>query len=44
MGILEEKAFDSFLNFNPYEVFKDIKTPAYVIDEKALIRNGNILK
>ena len=44
MGILEEKAFENFNNYNPYELFKDIKTPAYVIDEKALISNGKILK
>ena len=44
MGILEEKAFLNFKNYDPYQVFKDIKTPVYVIDEKALISNGNILK
>lgn len=26
------------------ELFKDVKTPCYVIDEEALIRNGKILK
>ena len=44
MGIIEEKAFDNFLNKNPYELFKDIKTPAYIIEEKALIKNGKLLK
>ena len=31
-------------DFNPYELFKNIKTPAYIIDEKSLIENGKILK
>ncbi len=36
--------FVRFKNLNPNEVFKDIKTPAYVIDEENLIKNGEILK
>ena len=44
MGILEEKAFERFDDFNPYAVFKDIKTPAYIIDEKSLKKNALLLK
>ena len=44
MGILEEKAFVRFNDFNPYEVFKNIKTPAYIIDELGLKNNGILLK
>ena len=36
--------FVRFKDLNPNEVFKDIKTPAYVIDEENLIKNGEILK
>lgn len=31
-------------DFNPDELFKDLKTPCYVIDEKGLIYDGEILK
>ena len=36
--------FVRFKDINPNEVFKNIKTPAYIIDEKKLIENGEILK
>ena len=36
--------FIRFNNVNPYDLFKDIKTPAYVIDEWRLKENGKILK
>ena len=31
-------------DFNPYEVFKNLKTPCYVLDEKGIINDGKILK
>ncbi len=36
--------FRRFKELNPYEAFKNIKTPFYMIDEKMLKYNGNILK
>ena len=36
--------FKNFINNDPYELFKDLKTPAYVIDEEMLIYDGKILK
>ncbi len=36
--------FKRFLNNKPEDLFKDIKTPAYIIDEAGLIYNGKILK
>lgn len=44
---MNEDLRDPFLRFkdiNPYDLFKNIKTPAYIIDEWGLIRNGKILK
>ena len=36
--------FKRFKDINPYELFKNLKTPCYVIDEWSLKYNGNILK
>lgn len=36
--------FKRFKDVNPYELFKDLKTPCYVIDEWSLKYNGRILK
>ena len=36
--------FKRFKDLNPYELFKDLKTPCYVIDEWSLNYNGKILK
>ena len=36
--------FKNFINNDPKELFKDLKTPAYVIDEAMLIYDGKILK
>ena len=36
--------FKRFLNTNPYELFKNVKTPCFVIDEAGLIYDGKILK
>ncbi len=36
--------FKNFIDKNPMELFKNIKTPAYVIDEAMLIYDGKILK
>ena len=36
--------FKRFKDINPYELFKGLKTPCYVIDEYGLIYNGKILK
>ena len=36
--------FKRFKDINPYELFKDLKTPCYVIDEWSLRYNGKILK
>ena len=38
------RPFKRFLNNNPYELFKNLETPSYVIDEAMLIENGKILK
>lgn len=44
MGLLEEKAFELLKKNNPNDLFKNVKTPAYIIDEEALINNGKLLK
>ncbi len=36
--------FVRFKGLNPNELFKNIKTPAYILDEEGLIHNGEILK
>ena len=36
--------FKKFINNDPNELFKNIKTPAYIIDEAGLIYDGKILK
>ncbi len=36
--------FKNFINNNPENLFKGLKTPAYVIDEAMLIYDGKILK
>lgn len=36
--------FKRFKNIDPYELFNDLKTPCYVIDEWSLKYNGKILK
>ena len=36
--------FKRFKDLNPYELFKGLKTPCYVIDEWSLKYNGKILK
>ena len=36
--------FKRFKDINPYELFKGLKTPCYVIDEWSLKYNGRILK
>ena len=36
--------FKNFINNDPKELFKNLKTPAYVIDEAMLIYDGKILK
>ena len=36
--------FKRFKDINPYELFKGLKTPCYVIDEWSLRYNGRILK
>ncbi len=36
--------FKRFKDINPYELFKNLKTPCYVIDEWGLEYNGKILK
>ena len=36
--------FKRFLNNDPYELFKNLKTPCYIIDEYGLNFNGKILK
>lgn len=36
--------FKRFKDISPYELFKDLKTPCYVIDKWALEYNGKILK
>jgi hypothetical protein len=36
--------FKRFLDTNPYELFKNVKTPCFVIDEAGLIYDGKILK
>ena len=38
------RPFRRFIKNNPYELFKDIETPCYVIDEFGLKENGKILK
>ncbi len=36
--------FRRFLSLDPYKLFKDIKTPAFIFDEDRMIYNGEILK
>jgi len=36
--------FKRFKDINPYDLFKNIKTPAYIIDRLGLENNGKILK
>lgn len=36
--------FRRFLSLDPYNLFKDIKTPAFIFDEDRMIYNGEILK
>ena len=45
MNNIDNRApFIRFNDLNPYEIFKNLKTPCYIIDELRLIENGKILK
>ena len=37
-------SFRRFLDLDPYTLFKDLRTPCFVIDKKGLIHDGEILK
>ncbi len=38
------ESFRRFQNLDPYTLFRDVKTPCFIIDKASLIHNGEILK